>query len=77
VSIDIYYVIRRHPRPEGGYAAVMGFVSNSEDPRAQIWHRAWPTVETALQWARWVMSSEHGVTVHPECRWHPQTQEIQ
>jgi hypothetical protein len=70
VSADNYYVIRRHPGPEGGYAAVMAFASDSEDPHVFGWHAVWPTVGTALKWAT-AQYSEYGVTVHPECHWNP------
>lgn len=68
VSADNYYVIRKHP--DGGYAAVMGFESDPQMPRARKGDKAYPTVDEALTYAC-SQYSEYGVEVHPECEHVP------
>ena len=64
MSADNYYVIRRHPH--GGYAAVMGFASTAEEPKARPDHQSFSTLGAALDFAN-SEYSEYGTSIHSEC----------
>lgn len=67
MSADNFMVIRRHPN--GGYAAVMGFMSvDYEDgyPEATTRDTSFPTVAEAEAYAD-SSYCEYGTSIHPEC----------
>lgn len=70
MSADNYYIIRIHPL--GGFAAVMGFASDTDEfdqlipPLASPTDPQFPTVSKALDWAI-SQYSEYGADVHMEC----------
>lgn len=71
MSSDNYYSIRLHP--DGGYCAVMGFMSDVDDddevivPDATRDHCSFATVDEAIDEALKNPICEYGVSVHPEC----------
>ncbi|MFS0885340.1 hypothetical protein [Aeromicrobium sp. 179-A 4D2 NHS] len=70
MSADNYYLIRKHP--DGGFVAVMGFMSNEQTPEIdpQKAYRKFDTPDDAIWWAD-NEYSEYGVSVHPECNEYP------
>lgn len=70
MSADNYYVIRKHP--DGGFVALMGFMSNDEMPviNPAKTYRTYETADEATAWADGEYS-EYGVSVHPECNEYP------
>jgi len=66
MSADNYYIIRKHPL--GGFAAVMGFMSDDTEPTASELYPQYATVEDALHTAM-ADYAEYGVSVHQECEW--------
>ena len=65
MSADNFYLIRRHPL--GGFAAVMGFASDDNEPQARESDDRYATVGEAVVAAS-EGYSEYGVSVHEECR---------
>jgi hypothetical protein len=71
MSADNYYIIRKHPF--GGFAAVMGFASDTDEDDLQVMPDAteldmrFVTVTSAVSYALGEYS-EYGVSVHPECQ---------
>ena len=70
MSADNFYIIRNHPK--GGFAAVQGFASDTDDNDEQIYpevsvnDREFRTISEALEFAM-NEYSEYGVDIHPEC----------
>jgi len=63
MSADNYYVIKRHPL--GGYAAVMGFMSDDFEPHADELDPQFDTPDNALSYAMGEYS-EYGVSLDPK-----------
>ena len=66
MSADNYYVIHKHP--EGGYAAVMGFMSDDEEPKPTASHFHFATIADALAHANSDAYVEYGTRFSPEVR---------
>lgn len=64
MSADNYFTIRRHPL--GGFAAVMGFMSDDSEPQARESDEQFSSMDAAWAYALGEYA-EYGVTVHPEC----------
>ena len=74
MSADNFYIVRNHPL--GGFAAVMGFVSDVDAENEQIYpevsitDQQFKTIGESLDWSV-IRHSEYGVDVHPEtCQKH-------
>lgn len=65
MSADNYFVVMEHPN--GGYAAVQGFESLEEVPKASTKDRKHDTPFEAYEWAR-QFHSEYGVSYSPSVR---------
>jgi len=70
MSADNFYIIRKHPL--GGYAAVMGFASDTDENDEQIMPEAEITDKQFEKWQdAWNYATrqyaEYGYDVHPEC----------
>lgn len=63
MSADNYYLIKKHPA--GGYAALMGFMSDEREPEVRLGemgHRPFPTLQDAMEFAD-NEYSEYGVRI--------------
>jgi len=70
MSADNFYIIRKHPL--GGYAAVMGFASDTDENDEQIMPEAEITDKQFEKWQdAWNYAlgqyAEYGYDIHPEC----------
>lgn len=64
MSADNYFIIRKHP--DGGYACLMGFMSDESIPNVYPMDAQYGSVEAALAVA-FSDYAEYGVRIHPEC----------
>lgn len=70
MSADNFYIVRKHPL--GGFAAVMGFASDTDEndeqimPEAEINDKQFDKWQDAWNYALGEYS-EYGYDVHPEC----------
>lgn len=75
MSSDNYFVVRKHPKIDGGYTYVTGFESDAENGQESVFvdipvkdhHPIFYKYEDALN-AALEDYSEYGVVTHPECQ---------
>jgi hypothetical protein len=70
MSADNYYMLRRHPK--GGFACVMGFMSDDAEPNADENSQQFETIEEAVVWygqledGSFFAVAEYGLHIHSE-----------